>query len=111
MTPHGKLRKEICEYLTSIGAWWYATNSQGYGRKGIPDVICCYRGAFVGIEVKVLPDAPNAWQRRELYGDGDKYVGIQQANGVPIVAYSVEDVRHMFRLHVPHFIYTTPLQE
>lgn len=97
MTPHAKLRSEITEYLKSIGAWWFCTNSQGYGRKGIPDVICCYRGRFVAIEVKVRPDKPNAWQKRELYGDGDKYIGVQPAGGLAIVAYKLEEVSDVIR--------------
>jgi len=92
-TPHAKLRKEICDYLKSIGAWYVSTNSQGYGRKGIPDILCCVGGEFVAIEVKVWPDKPTEWQKRELYGDGDKYVGVKQANGITIVAYSLGDVK------------------
>lgn len=108
-TPHSKLRKEICDYLKSVGAWYVCTNSQGYGRRGIPDVLCCYRGAFLAIEVKVLPDEPNAWQKRELYGDGDKYIGVQQANGITVVAYSLGDVLRVLRNHNPRVIYTAPL--
>lgn len=92
-TPHAKLRKEICAYLASIGAWYVSTNSQGYGRKGIPDIIACIKGKFIAIEVKVLPDKPNAWQKRELYGDSDKYIGVQQAEGATCVAYSLQGVK------------------
>lgn len=89
MTPHGKLREEITDYLTSIGAWWYATNSQGYGRKGIPDVVGCYRGRFFAIEVKVAPDTPSPWQKREL-------AAITLSKGATLVAYSLAEVMHIF---------------
>lgn len=83
MTPHAKLRKEICDWLKEIGAWYVCTNSQGYGRKGIPDILACVRGKFVAIEVKVLPDKPSPWQMRELKA-------VQDAHGISVVAYSVE---------------------
>lgn len=84
-TPHAKLRKEICAYLASIGAWYVSTNSQGYGRKGIPDILCCYRGRFVAIEVKAGRDKPTPWQLRELGG-------ITTSGGLSIVAYSLQEV-------------------
>ena len=88
MTPHAKLLKEICAYLDSIGAWYVRTNSHGYGRRGIPDVIACAAGCFYAIEAKVLPDAPSAWQDREL-------AAVRHAGGVAIVAYSLKDVRDL----------------
>lgn len=84
-TPHAKLRKEICAYLASIGAWYVSTNSQGYGRKGIPDILCCYRGRFVAIEVKAGRDKPSPWQLRELGG-------ITTSGGLSVVAYSLQEV-------------------
>lgn len=86
-TPHAKLRKEITDWLTSIGAWWMCTNSQGYGRKGIPDILACVGGAFVAVEVKVKPDKPSAWQTRELNG-------VEKAHGESVVAYSLSDVHN-----------------
>lgn len=89
-TPHGKLRAEIKQYLESIGAWVFAVNTQGYGRKGIPDLMGIWRGRGFGVEVKVLPDKPTPWQEREL-------AALTDAGGLAIVAYSLEDVRHIFQ--------------
>ena len=88
MTAHSKLRKEICEYLKTLGAWYVCTNSQGYGRKGIPDIIACIGGEFVAIEVKVAPDKPTAWQKREIED-------IERAGGGTVVAYSLEDAQNV----------------
>lgn len=85
-TPHAKLRKEITDWLASIGAWYVCTNSQGYGRKGIPDILACVRGKFVAIEVKVLPDKPSPWQVRELKA-------AQAAGGIAIITYSLKALR------------------
>jgi len=36
------------------------------GRSGIPDVVCCHNGAFIGIECKAGKNKPTALQLREL---------------------------------------------
>src|SRR5258705_306893 len=65
-TPHAKLRKEIADWLTAQGAWVHTAHMSGFGRKGIPDLLCCWRGRFLAIEVKVGRDTPTPWQGREL---------------------------------------------
>lgn len=86
MTPHAKLLGDICDYLKSINAWYVRTNSHGYGRRGIPDVVACVNGRFLAIEAKVKPDKPNTWQEREL-------LAIDQARGLTVVAYDLAKVR------------------
>jgi hypothetical protein len=102
-TPHGKLRDEITAYLTSIGAWWYSTNSQGYGRKGIPDIIGVFAGFGFGVEVKVFPDTPTPWQKREL-------AAIEKAQGGAFVVYDLEEFKNAFAatLHVYRIKYSSP---
>lgn len=92
-TPHAKLRKEITDWLGSIGAYYVCTNSGGYGRKGIPDILACIRGKFVAIECKVLPDKPSPWQMRELKA-------VQGADGISIVAHKIADVQYITPLAV-----------
>lgn len=85
MTPHGKLRKEIVDWLDAQGAWHYTAHANGYGRSGIPDILVCWRGRFVAIEVKCGRDKPTPWQEREL-------AAVMTAGGRSIVARSLEDV-------------------
>lgn len=91
MTPHAKLLADICAYLTEQGAWWVRTNSHGYGRRGIPDVVACVNGRFLAIEAKVQPDKANAWQHREISS-------IHRAAGSAIVAYNMETVRALVEM-------------
>jgi len=80
------LCKEISDYLKSVpNTWFYRTNSMGYGRRGIPDFIVCYRSFFFTVEVKVGLDKPTPWQERELKG-------VREAGGATIVAYALDDV-------------------
>ena len=47
MTPEGKVKKKVKEYLKSIGAWYYMPVSNGMGRAGCPDILLCYKGLFI----------------------------------------------------------------
>ena len=51
-TPEWFEKEEICEYLDSIGAWYCKPYMAGYGKRGVPDIVACINGRFVGIEVK-----------------------------------------------------------
>lgn len=88
-TAHGKLCGEICEFLKKNKIYYVRTNSHGYGRKGIPDILACYRGSFVGIEAKVAPDTPKKWQLKEL-------AAIRAAGGKGLVIYNVVDLGRVF---------------
>lgn len=69
MTPEKKVKEEIKLFLEDIGAWFFMTIPMGYGRKGIPDIIACYKGVFIAIEVKA-PGKENTltvWQDKELH--------------------------------------------
>ena len=38
----------------------------GYGSSGIPDIIACYQGRFIGIEAKANGGKPTALQLKNL---------------------------------------------
>ena len=42
-------------YLTSLGSdvFFWKEHGGPYGTSGIPDIICCYKGRFLGLEVKL----------------------------------------------------------
>jgi hypothetical protein len=68
MTPEGIVKAEVKAFLDSIGAWHYCPVPMGYGRKGIPDFIGCFRKQFFSIEVKA-PGKLNTvapWQLNEI---------------------------------------------
>lgn len=49
------VKKKIKKFLDEIGAFHFPAAASPYGVKGIPDIIACYKGRFIGIEAK----APN----------------------------------------------------
>ena len=81
-----KLQREIQDYMKSLGAYCFKVHGSVYMRAGIPDIIACHCGYFIGIEVKDGDNKPSELQKAH----GRQ---IKRAKGIFIVAYSVEDVR------------------
>lgn len=52
MTPERKVKKKVTDLLKSLGAYYFYPVTGGFGRSGVPDIICCLRGRFIGIECK-----------------------------------------------------------
>lgn len=84
--PEARLQRRIQTYLKSIGAFPFKVHGSEFMMAGLPDLIVCYRGDFIGIEVKMPGNAPTD---RQLY----VHELIRRAGGRVIVAYAVEDVR------------------
>lgn len=53
MTTEARLRTAIIKNLTAYAGWWIVTHADGFGERGVPDIIGCYAGKFYGLEVKV----------------------------------------------------------
>lgn len=67
MTPEGKVKAELKAYLDSLGddCWHYWPVPMGYGKRGVPDCIICYKGHFLAPETKRLGGKSEPWQARE----------------------------------------------
>lgn len=77
-TPESKVKKKVVELLKEAGAYYFFPATGGYGRSGVPDIVVCWKGAFIGIECKAGNNKPTALQERELQK-------IQDAGGVAFV--------------------------
>ena len=84
----GTLVKEIRTYMEDKGAYMENIWGGGYQAAGIPDLIGCYKGTFVGIEVKLDYNKPSKLQEVKLQM-------INNAGGEGIVAYGIDDVEKM----------------
>jgi len=65
-TPEGEIKDQVRKILCEMNAYYFFPAANGYGRTGIPDVIACIGGHFVGIECKAGSKQPTALQQREL---------------------------------------------
>lgn len=90
MTPEGIVKEDIKEYLNSLGpdCWYFMPVMMGYGKKGIPDFIICYKGFFLAPETKRPKGGKSQpWQDRTQEE-------IRAAGGRSTRVTSVERIKH-----------------
>lgn len=80
--------KQVKAYLAEQGCWFLKTWSNGIQREGIPDLIVCCNGYFLGIELKNETGEPSKLQLRSI-------AQIRKAGGIAIVLYP--DKFHMLK--------------
>lgn len=47
-----KIENSIKKYLTESGIYYFKVHGSAFMPPGIPDIVACYEGYFIGIEVK-----------------------------------------------------------
>jgi Holliday junction resolvase len=77
-TPEGKVKAAVRKLLVEFGIYYFLPAANGFGRAGIPDIICCFGGRFIAIECKAGKGVTTALQDREL-------AAIRTAGGMAIV--------------------------
>ena len=65
-TPEKLVKDKVKKMLDSLGIYHFSPPGMGLGRAGIPDLVCCYNGKFLGIECKAGKGKTTALQEREL---------------------------------------------
>ncbi len=58
MTPERKVKAKVSKLLKERGAYHFYPVASMYGSAGIPDIIACYQGKFIGIECKAGKGKP-----------------------------------------------------
>jgi Holliday junction resolvase len=77
-TPEKKVKEAVVKILKARGAYYFYPVMGGYGRSGIPDIVVCYRGRFIGIECKAGKNQATALQEAEL-------LKIEKAQGLAMI--------------------------
>lgn len=80
MGPEKAFENKIKLYLKEKGAWILKTWSNGIQRQGVPDILACVNGYFVGIEVKAEKGKPSDLQLWNIKK-------IKEAGGIAMVVY------------------------
>jgi len=62
MAGEKKIEDQIKKHLKQRGAYFIKVHGNAYMKKGIPDILACYRGHFLGIEVKDIGKKPSEQQ-------------------------------------------------
>ncbi len=77
-TPESKVKAAVKKILDAHGVYHFSPAANGYGRVGVPDIICCVNGYFLALECKAGKGKTTALQDREL-------VAITKAGGLSVV--------------------------
>ncbi len=79
------IENKIKNYLKSKGAYYVKYFGNQFSQVGVPDILACYKGRFIGIEVKNEKGKTSPLQDINLQQ-------IKDAGGISFVARNVEDV-------------------
>ena len=83
------LIKQISTYLKTIPNLFFWKEHGGmYGTAGIPDIIVCYQGRFIGFEAKIGRNTETTLQSQTIKA-------ILRAGGYAMVVRSVREVREV----------------
>jgi Holliday junction resolvase len=85
------ITRKLVDKLREAGAWVYKVHGSGMSRAGVPDLLCCYKGRFVAIEVKTDTGKVSPRQRVEL-------AAINDAGGDAFLCQGMADVDRVVRL-------------
>ena len=64
--PEGRFSDSLQAKLRERGCWVYKPPAGPHGRRGVPDLLVCYRGRFAGLELKMPGNEATVLQQREL---------------------------------------------
>lgn len=84
-TPEGLLTNSIRSLLKSAGVWHWKNWGGGFGQKGVSDLLGCWRGRMLAIEVKTPTGRITLDQQRFLDN-------VNAAGGIGFVARDIETV-------------------
>ena len=79
------IENKIKSYLKSKGAYYVKYFGNKFSQVGVADILCCYKGYFIAIEVKNEKGKPSQLQLANQQM-------VIEAGGISIIARSVKDV-------------------
>lgn len=65
-TPEKLVKKKVTALLKRYGVYYFYPVTGGYGMSGVPDIVACYNGCFIGIECKAGKNKPTELQQQNL---------------------------------------------
>jgi hypothetical protein len=80
MAAEKNFENRIKKFLEDEGCWFVKFFANAYTKSGIPDILCCCNGYFIGIEVKAPNGKPSELQKRNIQK-------INMSGGIGIVLY------------------------
>ena len=81
------VENKIKDYLFSKEIYYFKVHGSKFMPAGIPDIVCCFRGSFLGIEVK-RPGAKNEQSEQQKIHERN----IAKSGGTYLLVDSLEEV-------------------
>ena len=75
-----QFENRIKAFLKNYDAWFLKTWSNGIQREGVPDILACVNGYFIGIEVKAKTGHPSDLQLKNVRD-------IRESGGIAFILY------------------------
>jgi len=66
MTPEAKVKAKVKTILKKYNCYYFYPSTGGYGASGVPDIVVCYNGRFIGVECKAGTNKPTQLQLMNL---------------------------------------------
>ena len=86
MAEEKNLENRLKEFLKSEECWYLKYwAGGGYTKSGIPDLLICCNGLFIGAEIKAKNGTPSALQIRAL-------LKIRKAGGIGVLVYPEDEL-------------------
>ena len=83
------IENKIKQYLKTVEDLYFFKEHGGlYGTAGVPDIICCYKGRFIALEVKAPDGKATALQNATIR----RIIG---AGGIARIVRSLEEVKEI----------------
>lgn len=90
-TPEKRVKTAIKSWLSAKGYYHFSPIGGPFAVHGVPDIIVCANGRFIGIECKAPGKAANTTPNQD-----DHIARINAAGGISFVAESLDDVLAKF---------------
>ena len=89
-TPEKRVKDKVVKLLKEAGVYYFYASTHGFGRSGVPDLVCCMGGRFIGIECKAGKNKPTPLQEKEM-------AAIRDAGGTTLVVNedNINDVKEL----------------
>jgi hypothetical protein len=72
------VKRKVVAILKAHDAYYFYPVTGGFGASGVPDIVVCHCGFFIGIECKAGKNTPTALQKQNIER-------IRNANGIALV--------------------------
>lgn len=93
-TPEKGVKTKVKRVLAKHGMYFFMPATHGYGSSGVPDIVGCMGGLFVGVECKANGNRPTALQLKNL-------MAIVAAGGLAVAVdeTGLDDLDHLLTQH------------